>query len=110
MSNKLTSIVPCDGCVLCCQGESITMQVGDNPSLYLLEPTPTGELQLKHKANGDCVYLNGTTCSIYDKRPILCRFFDCRKFAVQVSISPELAGGDIKSAVLERGRELLRKC
>lgn len=100
--------VPCDGCVLCCQGESITMQVGDNPSLYLLEPTPTGELQLKHKPNGDCIYLKETKCTIYAQRPILCRFFDCRKFAVQMSLH-QIEGVDIKSSVLERGRELLRK-
>jgi Fe-S-cluster containining protein len=34
---------------------------------------------LATEANGQCVYLGATGCTIYDRRPILCRSFDCRK-------------------------------
>ncbi len=30
-------------------------------------------------ANGQCVYLGASGCTIYDRRPLLCRSFDCRK-------------------------------
>jgi Fe-S-cluster containining protein len=29
--------------------------------------------------NGRCVYLGPSGCSIYERRPLLCRNFDCRK-------------------------------
>lgn len=34
---------------------------------------------LATEANGQCVYLGASGCTIYDRRPILCRSFDCRK-------------------------------
>jgi Fe-S-cluster containining protein len=35
-------------------------------------------MQLKHKENGDCVFLGEHGCTIYDRRPTVCRKFDCR--------------------------------
>jgi Fe-S-cluster containining protein len=34
---------------------------------------------LATETNGQCVYLGGTGCTIYDRRPLLCRSFDCRE-------------------------------
>jgi hypothetical protein len=34
---------------------------------------------LATEANGQCVYLDASGCTIYDRRPVLCRSFDCRK-------------------------------
>ena len=34
---------------------------------------------LATEANGQCVYLGATGCTIYDRRPLLCRSFDCRE-------------------------------
>ena len=34
---------------------------------------------LATEANGQCVYLGASGCTIYDRRPLLCRSFDCRK-------------------------------
>jgi hypothetical protein len=34
---------------------------------------------LATEANGHCVYLGATGCTIYDRRPFLCRSFDCRE-------------------------------
>ena len=34
---------------------------------------------LATETNGQCVYLGAAGCTIYDRRPLLCRSFDCRK-------------------------------
>lgn len=34
---------------------------------------------LATKENGHCVYLGESGCTIYERRPLLCRSFDCRK-------------------------------
>jgi Fe-S-cluster containining protein len=33
---------------------------------------------LKSKPDGSCVYLGDQGCSIYERRPQMCRAFDCR--------------------------------
>jgi len=62
---------------------------GDDPSAFdTVEMTmpnlATGRIEkrhtLKHKPNGDCVYLGESGCTIYDRRPAICRSFDCRVF------------------------------
>lgn len=34
---------------------------------------------LATNVNKECVYLGPTGCTIYERRPFLCRSFDCRK-------------------------------
>jgi hypothetical protein len=34
---------------------------------------------LATKENGECAYLGPEGCTIYERRPVLCRSFDCRK-------------------------------
>jgi Fe-S-cluster containining protein len=46
----------------------MTDQATGNPA-FLLATTATGQ----------CVYLGASGCTIYDRRPLLCRSFDCRK-------------------------------
>jgi hypothetical protein len=46
----------------------LTDQATGNP-VYLLATEP----------NGHCVYLGASGCTIYHRRPLLCRSFDCRK-------------------------------
>ncbi len=84
-----TRLVPCNSCTACCQGDGIFLhpEHGDDPTLYETEEMGnpvTGEVavKLKQKANGDCAYLDrGTGCTIWHKRPVICREFDCRVFA-----------------------------
>jgi Fe-S-cluster containining protein len=40
--------------------------------------TDLAVIMLKRSDNGDCVYLKDGTCSIYERRPTICREFDCR--------------------------------
>ncbi len=79
--------VPCKSCKLCCQGgQAIYLfpKEGDNVSEYetmkLYNPVMREEgTALKFKDNGDCVYLGKEGCTIYDRRPVICRSYDCRK-------------------------------
>ena len=41
----------------------------DGSEVFLLATTPEGA----------CVYLGPEGCTIYERRPLLCRSFDCRK-------------------------------
>lgn len=107
--------VPCNGCTLCCREEPVQLlpEQGDDYRQYR---TVAGRgiggrpaLFLKQEA-GACVYLNETGCSIYEKRPFLCRDFDCRVL-YQQSPRPErrrrIKATPSLGPIYARGRELL---
>lgn len=76
--------VPCGTCTACCRGRTevhILTDHGDRIEDYdrLQVHLPTGRMMLSFKDNGDCAYLEDGKCSIYDKRPAVCRAFDCRR-------------------------------
>jgi len=79
--------VPCNGCVECCrsnQGLFLQPGQGDQVETYrhrVATDRTTGNpiFLLETDANGQCVYLGATGCTIYHRRPLLCRSFDCRK-------------------------------
>lgn len=79
--------MPCDGCTECCrsnQGLVLHPEQGDDVDSYehrILARRATGEpvFVLATDASGRCVYLGDRGCTIYERRPLLCRTFDCRK-------------------------------
>jgi hypothetical protein len=79
--------VPCAACTECCrsnQGLFLHPEHGDEVDSYRHKVMPdpvTGSpvYLLATEANGQCVYLGASGCTIYDRRPLLCRSFDCRK-------------------------------
>lgn len=84
--------VPCNGCRLCCINDMIVLhpEEGDDPASYETERIRhplTGEpaLMLKHKPNGECIYLGASGCTIHDRAPLICRKFDCRKMYLRFS-------------------------
>jgi hypothetical protein len=85
-SNQQTG-VPCNGCTECCksnQGLVLHPEQGDEIESYrhrVVTDSATGSpvFLLATEANGQCVYLDATGCTIYDRRPLLCRSFDCRE-------------------------------
>jgi Putative zinc- or iron-chelating domain len=83
-SDTLRTDVPCNGCVACCRHELVLVLPGDgdDPTSYdcnIIE-TPAGQVHaLKHRPNGDCIYLGPTGCSIWERTPTMCKIFDCRK-------------------------------
>lgn len=79
--------VRCNGCTECCrsnQGLFLHPDQGDKVETYqhrVLKDRETGNLLflLATDEKGQCVYLGDAGCTIYDRRPLLCRSFDCRK-------------------------------
>ncbi len=77
--------VPCDTCTLCCrsnQGLFLHPEQGDDVNSYQHQTGTDSDgnpIYLLATTNGACVYLGPSGCTIYDRRPLLCRSFDCRK-------------------------------
>ncbi len=79
--------VPCGGCTECCrsnQGLVLHPEQGDEVDSYqfqVLAHRATGEpvFALATSESGQCVYLGSNGCTIYHRRPLLCRSFDCRQ-------------------------------
>jgi uncharacterized protein len=78
--------VACNGCTKCCKGDTIFLHpdLGDDLAFfagnYKTEFNPLAnrrQFALLHKRNGDCVYLGESGCTIYEKRPAICKTFSC---------------------------------
>jgi len=77
--------VPCGSCTACCRDTVVLLpNEGDDLSQYehveLAGPGPDHAYALRRNEDGACVYLGPKGCTIWDRAPFLCRFFDCRKF------------------------------
>ncbi len=79
--------MPCNGCTKCCaSGQALVLQagLGDDVASYEFRVAKRPDSDeavflLATKENGECVYLGPHGCTIYERRPVLCRSFDCRK-------------------------------
>jgi Fe-S-cluster containining protein len=79
--------VACNACTECCKSKQALLLhpgLGDDLESYQFRTAAhpdTGDpvFLLAVKENGECVYLGSSGCTIYDRRPLLCRSFDCRK-------------------------------
>lgn len=90
-----TRSVPCGTCNECCRGDAIFLhpEHGDDASLYQTE-LYQGRVILAHKTNGDCIYLDRALgCTIHDRRPTICREFDCRALVDAVGAKKLAANG-----------------
>jgi hypothetical protein len=78
--------VPCNTCVACCRsGQALLLHPGqgDDVGSYdvvVSTDAETGKpvFRLAAKEDGSCTYLGPSGCTIYPRRPLLCRSFDCR--------------------------------
>jgi len=114
MKKLKTTYVPCNGCILCCQGDAIRLNEEDNPEEYLTELHPyiPGALMLSHKPNGDCIYLDENGCSIHGRAPSLCRVADCRSIALKYNFETAMQlhrMGRIDIRVWDKGNELVEE-
>lgn len=106
--------VPCGSCKLCCQrftAVAILPQHGDDPEAFETR-RDGGILMLKHKDNGDCVYLNEKGCSIHGRAPYMCRTYDCREQHKMYSKQQRrtfIAAGMLDPQVLRRGAALIQQ-
>jgi Fe-S-cluster containining protein len=74
------SDVPCNGCTACCRHQIVLLADRDEPNIAAYDYRHIGEHRvLNNKPNGDCAHLGPEGCTIYDKRPFVCRTYDCRK-------------------------------
>ncbi|HWE49643.1 MAG TPA: YkgJ family cysteine cluster protein [Bryobacteraceae bacterium] len=78
--------VPCGRCTECCksnQGLFLHPEKGDVVESYRFQRTADRDgnpvFLLATTPEGACVYLGPAGCTIYERRPVLCRSFDCRK-------------------------------
>jgi len=78
-----TAVVNCGQCQACCK---IPCEVpADEGQAYLIDVVDN-KVYLQRQANGDCIYLDETGCSIYNVRPSSCREFSCE---VLLTLPPE---------------------
>lgn len=81
------SDVPCNGCTACCRSVvAIRPDLGDNPADYqcamnvdVSAPNRLATFSLDRKPDGSCYALRNGKCTIWEKRPVTCRVFDCRR-------------------------------
>lgn len=76
--------VPCAGCTACCHYPGIVVDKkrdGQRLAQLRTERSPDGELVLQQRSDGACVHLGEQGCTVYERRPGVCRAFDCRVFA-----------------------------
>jgi hypothetical protein len=99
--DDITADVPCDGCVKCCSVriERPIHQTLD-PEWLAVESGHGGPVLASILDTGACVYLSpGVGCTIYYRRPVFCRLYDCRwLLATRVceeSLQPCVAQWDI---------------
>ena len=107
--------VPCGSCRACCRNNLIMLfpDEGDDVASYQHDivtlPEGTGAV-LKHKPNGDCIYLEENGCSIHKRAPVICKVFDCRaqyKMLTRKERRRRVALGLFRKDILDAGRERL---
>ncbi len=69
----------CGGCRECCKGPVRNLPITDPAFLYDTYERG-GKTYLATRDNGDCVYLVEGGCGIYERRPSVCRSYDCRDY------------------------------
>jgi Fe-S-cluster containining protein len=87
LNNSAETGVSCSGCTECCKSNQILQlhpDQGDEVNSYHFQTVidkTSGETiyALAADDRGRCVYLGVDGCTIYARRPLLCRSFDCRK-------------------------------
>ena len=114
--NVTARSVPCNGCTACCEGGELIVlhpEHGDQPSEYLTIEVKhpffgSPAVALRQKPDGSCVYLErGKGCTIHERRPAICREFDCRRMAQKAGNRHDcrkmVKSGLISHSVLQAG-------
>lgn len=76
------SNVPCGDCIECCVGLTPYLtpsefESGEYIYTFLSGPENKPCIAIPRTQEG-CIYLKDKKCTIYEKRPLACRQFDCR--------------------------------
>ena len=110
------NVVPCGTCHLCCRLMTpVRPEMGDDPSQYItatcFTPGKAPYMILDRQANGDCIYLSESGCTIWERAPHACKQFDCRlifKNSDRIGRKLAIKNNDMPKAIFDRGRELLK--
>ena len=99
----MSELVPCAGCTLCCrQGGPYLLPDEPKAALMLDAGRSIGPLhKIADAEDGGCYYRSSQGCLIWERRPKMCRAFDCRNLTVAGS-TPQAV------RIYERGQQLLR--
>lgn len=107
--------VPCAGCTACCRHALVFImpEHGDRHELYdtfdAFNPL-TKEMgrAIRQKEDGDCIHLGPKGCAVYDRRPAICRAYDCRRFLLRIGDRSEqrrwVREGRLAKEIYEAGR------
>jgi hypothetical protein len=93
---RVSSDVACNGCTSCCYYHEVDFdpsreRAEDLKHLDTVE-AENGRVRLRKRADGACIHLGDTGCTVYEHRPRPCRFYDCRGMAL-VSVVESFDGG-----------------
>lgn len=109
--------VPCGPCHACCRHELIVLlpDEGDIVESYdhvvMFIPGAGETPYLRQKKNGECIYLGRDGCTIHQRRPHICKIFDCRMFYLSKSRAERQAlraGSQTTAAIFNAGRTRLK--
>jgi len=109
------AVLACGTCNACCYSPvALRPERGDNPEAYQLAlshdtsaPNGLTMLTLDRNPDGSCYALKDGRCSIWPKRPAVCRNFDCRRLFWMYDKAQRrelIAKGYFKRTVFDAGR------
>lgn len=87
MAEEIEAQIDCTQCASCCRSATVQVMERDieklarflrvTPAAFVRDYTQPGEdgTDLKKQANGDCIFLSGNECTVYDVRPSNCEDF-----------------------------------
>jgi len=101
--------VACGSCRLCCSAFPVPL-IPEHDDVLSYERTleMRDDKQvafLKKKEDGACVYLGEGGCTIWERAPFACRYFDCRTYYHLGRSGLRPTNNDAN--ILKRGKELL---
>lgn len=109
--------VPCNGCNLCCRGEAIILLADEGDDIASYEhvlvdiPGLPPQAVLKKGADGNCIYLGPTGCTIHDRAPKICKHFDCRGWYLSKTRAERrrmISQGHASKEIFDAGRARLK--
>lgn len=90
LQNDTGTDVPCGACNACCRSsyfihikptEKAALDRINKRLLFPAPGFPRGHQVLGYDETGRCPMFENLSCSIYENRPMTCRYYDCRIFA-----------------------------
>ncbi|WP_436126711.1 YkgJ family cysteine cluster protein [Acidovorax sp. LjRoot117] len=106
--NGMGTSVPCGDCRGCCTSSYfIYIRPTDTKALSTIPRQllthapglPKGHSQMGYKPNGHCPMLKNKNCSIYSKRPLACKDYDCRVFAAAGFLEEGASTSDVNMRI-----------